>query len=142
MRKRRWFYVAALVVIAVPPLQIALTQLTGGYASSDQLIISAGVVFLLAPFVVVDFLIWCWRGFDGMRRLLPVSVVLGVIVIAYLLTNDLDLWCIWASADNAVCYSMQGLIVQAAALVTMVGALFIEREKTRIEEPTVSAPAS
>lgn len=140
MRKRRWFYVGALVAIALPPIQIALTQLSGGYTSSG--LISAGGILLLAPFVVVDFVMWCWRGFNGLQRLIPMGVVGGVILLAYLMTDDEGLWCIAGSPDFTVCYPTQDMIVQYMALVLMVAALFIDREDTQVEEPAVSEPAS
>lgn len=142
MRKRRWFYVGALVAIALPPIQIALTLLSVGFSSSDQMIISAVGIFLLAPFVVADFVVWCWRGFNGLQRLIPMGVVGGVILLAYLMTDDEGLWCIAGSPDFTVCYPTQGIIVQYLALVTMVAALFIDREDTQVEEPAVSEPAS
>ncbi|HEX9864077.1 MAG TPA: hypothetical protein VGC03_03830 [Acidimicrobiia bacterium] len=97
---RRWLYVFLLIVVAFPAARIALGQAAGGYSDSHPMLIFVVGTWVLTPLILVEFLVWLLRRFEGLTRLTPVAAIITIGIVTYLATSNPDIACIRHSADN------------------------------------------
>lgn len=138
---RRWLYAGLLAVTVFPAAKIAIEQAVGGYSDGDPISIFVVGVWVLTPVILVEFIVWVMRQFQGVQRLVPVLVLTAVGAVAYFGTSDPDLACVRHSLDNVSCYEgMQLYITNYLILCAMVGAFFLPmRASEKLEEAVDSA---
>lgn len=127
---RKWLYVVLLVGVAVPALLIVVRQSDGDFSSDGQIAVFFFGTWILTAPILVDFIVWLFRAFDGIRRLIPVSVIVVIAVVAYFLASDPEFGCTRQASDSVSCYTaMEIYVSHYVALAAMVAGFFLRSEK-------------